>query len=335
MVSKGRAARVAVLAGLAGLVVIFPAAVSASPGPGGLIAFTRCRELTGCGRGTDIWVMRPDATGLKVLTRYGTHNGSPSWSPDGRRIAFVSGRRGFDQIWTTKADGTDKRRLTAPHALDADPAWSPDGRRIAFVRKLSPSRSRIFLINVDGTKLHALIRKQGDYRHPSWSPDGRRIAYSYAADPRHSRYAIYVVGANGRGSHKLSLRGRADYLDPAWSPDGRRIAFSYLVPTGGTFTAHIETMSAKTGNERAVAQAPANTVYFAPSWSPGGREIVFVRLNSRRRLAEIGIVNADGSRLRVLTQLLGDNRSPAWHALPRKSARGPDRTRLTASGRRS
>jgi TolB protein len=318
MVNGARAARVAVTAFMAGLAAISPIAGSASPGPGGLIAFTRCRELTGCGRGTDIWVMRPDATGLKVLTRGGTHNGSPSWSPDGKRIAFVSGRGGFDQIWTMKADGSDMRRLTAPHALDADPTWSPNGRRIAFVRKLSPSRGTIYLIDLDGTNLQARTHKQGDYRHPSWSPDGHRIAYSYAADPQHAHYAIYVVGANGRGTHKLSLRGGADYLDPAWSPDGRRIAFSYLVPTGGTYTAHLETMSADRGNERAIAHAPADTVYFAPSWSPGGREIVFVTLNGRKGLAEIGIVNADGSRLRMLTQLLGDSRSPAWQAVPQK-----------------
>ena len=315
---NGRAARLAVMAVMTGLAAVSAVAGSASPGPGDMIAFTRCRELTGCGRGTDIWVMRPDATGLKVLTRYGTHNGSPSWSPDGRRIAFVSGRGGFDQIWTMKADGSDMRRLTAPRALDADPAWSPDGRRIAFVRKLAASRSTIYLINVDGTNLQALTDREGDYRHPSWSPGGRRIAYSYSADPQHARYAIYVVGVDGRGVRKLSHRGGADYLDPAWSPDGRRIAFSYLVPTSGTYTAHLEAMNSDQGDERAVARAPADTVYFAPSWSPGGRQIVFVTLNGRKGLAEIGMVNADGTGLRMLTQLLGDSRSPAWHAVPRR-----------------
>ena len=100
--------------------------------------------------------MRPDATGLKSDHADGTRNSLASWSPDGRRIVFVSGRNGFDQIWTMKADGSDMRRLTAPRALDEDPAWSPDGRRIAFVRKFSASRSTIYLIDVDGTNLQAL-----------------------------------------------------------------------------------------------------------------------------------------------------------------------------------
>jgi Tol biopolymer transport system component len=84
------------------------------------------------------------------------------------------------------------------------------------------------------------------------------------------------------------------------------------VPSGTTYTAHLETMSAGGGNERAVAHAPANTVYFAPSWSPGGGQIVFTTLNGHRGLAELGIVNVDGSRLRTLRQLLGDSRAPAW-----------------------
>ena len=124
-----------------------------------------------------------------------------------------------------------------------------------------------------------------------------------------------VAEATGRGKQKLSLHSTADYLDPAWSPDGRRIAFSYLVPRGKTYIAHLETMNAGGGNERAVARAPANTVYFAPSWSPGGGQIVFVTLNGSRGLAELGIVNVDGSRLRTLTQLLGDSRGPAWRVL--------------------
>ena len=303
---------------VAGLVAASSPAGGASAGPGSLIAFTRCRELTSCLRGSDIWVMRPDVSGLKRLTRDGTHNGSPSWSPDGGRIAFVSGRDGFDQIWTMKADGSGMRRLTAPQGLDEQPAWSPDGRRIAFVRKASATRGAIYLINANGTGLQALTRGRGDYQHPSWSPDGRRIVYSYAPDPRRTRYGIYVAEATGRGEHKLSLHSTADYLDPAWSPDGRRIAFSYLVPRGKTYTAHLKTMNAGGGNERAVAHAPVDTVYFAPSWSPGGGQIVFVTLNGHRGLAELSIVNADGSRLRTLRQLLGDSRGPAWRVLRQK-----------------
>jgi TolB protein len=289
----------------------------ASGGPGDLIAFTRCRELDSCQRGSDIWLMKPDATGLQRITRDGSRNTSPSWSPDGRRIAFVSSRNGIDQIWTMNADGSGTRRLTAPRGLDAQPAWSPDGRRIAFVRTFSETRSAIYLIGVDGTGLKALVSKTGVYQHPTWSPNGRRIAYSYARDPRRTRYGIYVVGVDGRGRHRLSRRPGADYLDPAWSPDGRRIAFSLLVSIGKTYSAHLETMAAAGGSETVVARAPANTAYFSPSWSPGGRQIAFTRLNARKGLAEISIVDANGGGLHTLTQLLGDSRGPAWRVFHR------------------
>jgi Tol biopolymer transport system component len=318
MVDGRRAARAAGV--LIGVVLLAGSSLvgGASGGSGDLIAFTRCRELDSCQRGTDIWVMRPDASALRRITRDGTHNGSPSWSPDGKRIVFVSGRNGIDQIWTMKADGSGMRRLTAPRALDEQPAWSPDGQRIAFVRKFSATRSAIYLIGANGTHPKALTPAGGDYQHLSWAPDGRRIAYSYARDPRHDRYAIYVSRVDGDGRRKLSPRSGADYLDPAWSPDGRSIAFSFLVPSGKTYTAHIEAMNAGGGNARAVARAPTGTAYFSPSWSPGGGQIVFATLNGKKGgLSELGIVDVSSGRVHTLTQLLGDNRGPAWRVVRR------------------
>ena len=307
----------------AGLLVLGLAAAAAafgqvSPHAHALIAFSRCRELDSCERGSDIWVMRPDATGLKLLTQDGTHNDSPTWSPDGTHIAYVSGLAGRDAIWTMKADGTDKRQVTQSLGLDEQPAWSPDGRRIVFVHLLSNTSSELEVVNADGTGfLKRLIPAAGDYKHPSWSPNGRRIAYSYARNPKRGHYAIYVVGANGRGAKRLSRNAHADYLDPVWSPSGRQIAFSCLVPAGKSYRADLKTMNAAGGDERAVAHARAHTVYFAPSWSPDGKRIAFVTLNATKNQGEIAFVDSDGRRLQELRQLLGDNRGPSWQASPR------------------
>ena len=293
-------------------------ASSAAGDAGELIAFSRCRLPDSCALGADVWVMKPDATELRRLTRDGTHNDSPAWSPDGRRIAFVSGAAGIDTIWTMSADGSAMRRVTVARGLDEEPTWSPDGKRIAFVRRLSRTSQGIYAVAANGRGLRALTHVGGDYQHPSWSPDGRRICFAYARNPSRDRYAIYVINVDGSDRQKLSRDANADYRDPAWSPDGKRIAFSYLVPAGKAYAAHLEVMDAAGGHERVVLHAPANTVYFSPSWSPDGGTLVFVTLTNETRQGRIGFVNPDGRGLHRLTQLLNDNRSPDWQGRLRR-----------------
>lgn len=264
------------MAVMAGLAAVSAVAGSASPGPGDMIAFTRCRELTGCGRGTDIWVMRPDATGLKVLTRYGTHNGSPSWSPDGRRIAFVSGRGGFDQIWTMKADGSDMRRLTAPRALDADPAWSPDGRRIAFAVPTGNGET-IWVVDADGRNLEQVTANvAGAPLDPAWSPDGTWIAFFSGVN---YSSAISLVHPDGTGLQALRVPpANRDGL--AWSPDPGRLQLTYTAEevlhsttalAGGT-VANVKVYDLATATETRVTWTSILSGTGA-TWSPDGTRI--------------------------------------------------------------
>jgi TolB protein len=296
---------------LAGLVLAGPAPGEAAARGNGLIAFSRCRPDS-CELGTDLWVMRQDATNMRRLTRNRLHNDTPTWSPDGKRIAFVSGSRTSSQIWLIDSNGTHGQRLTAGPALDQQPAWSPDGRRIAFVRALSATSQGIIVIDV-ATRLESLVASApGAYRHPTWSPDGRRIAFSYARHPQSGRYGIYVVRADGSRLHKISRDSRNDYWDPAWSPSGGRIAFSLVLPSGKGYRADLMVMSAEGGAERTLVRATTGWVYFSPSWSPDGGALVFVALHATDRLGRITYVNADGRRRHALHQLLGDNRAPAW-----------------------
>ena len=77
--------------------------------------------------------MKDDGSGQRRMTRNATATG-PAWSPDGRKIAFVSRRDGNREVYVMNADGSGQRNLTRNAAFDNNPAWSPDGQKIAFVR---------------------------------------------------------------------------------------------------------------------------------------------------------------------------------------------------------
>ena len=280
-------------------------------GPPGLIAFSRCRP-DGCGEGTDLWLMRQDATGLRRLTRRRIHNDAPTWSPDGKRLAFVGGATNSSQLWIINVQGGHLEQLTRGPALDEQPAWSPDGKRIAFVRALSATTQGIVVLNLETKGQRLVASRPGAYRHPTWSPDGQSLAFSYVRRPHGGRYAIFVVGRDGSGLRRVSHNAHDDYWDPAWSPSGRTIAFTLVYRSGKGYRADLEVMRADGAGQRSVAHAPAGWAYFSPSWSPDSAALVFVQLHASDGMGRISFVDASGRRLHRLGQLLSDNRTPAW-----------------------
>ena len=107
--------------------------------------------------GRDIWVMKPDGTRKRRLTRDGSLNEYPAWSPDGRRIAFQSARLGEFEIYVMSSDGRTQRNLTRHPARDQWADWSPDGRWIAFMSTRAGSDD-VFVVRPDGTGVKNLTR---------------------------------------------------------------------------------------------------------------------------------------------------------------------------------
>jgi len=174
----------------------------------------------------DVYTVNADGSGLKRLTRSEDLEFDPTWSPDGRAIAYRH-QRDFESpidIFVMDAGGSHPRKLTGSEGLaDWGPDWSPDGEWIAWnTAPDTPSYFDLGVIHPDGTDRRVI--KPGVYvEYPAWSPDGRRIAFMSPGEG--SQYDIFVMNADGTDVRRLT-ESPADDGWPAWSLDGRQIVFS-------------------------------------------------------------------------------------------------------------
>ncbi|MDB4676858.1 DPP IV N-terminal domain-containing protein, partial [bacterium] len=159
-----------------------------------------------------IYVMRSDGTQQKRVT-FGENNDSfPSWSPDGKQIAFCSNRHGNNDIFVMNAEGSDVRRLTSHEANDSAPIWSPDGKQIAFTS--SREIGAAYTVNADGTG-ESFLAVSG--RPVTWSSDGQSLLIENDGQ-------LVLSSADGKNPKELILEGKSA-LDGEYSPDGKAVFY--------------------------------------------------------------------------------------------------------------
>jgi TolB protein len=144
----------------------------------------------------------------------GSDNGSPSFSPDGRQIAFFSSRSRFPQIYTMDADGTNLQLLTpftpGVRSYRAAPDWSPDGRAVAYEQQMGDFQ--VWMINVRDRQPRQLTNV-GENEGPSWAPDGRHLAIS---STRGGSKQIWILDTESGRFRQLTRNAGARLA--AWSP---------------------------------------------------------------------------------------------------------------------
>lgn len=248
------------------------------------VSLTRIVVVGRAGGGKEIFVMDHDGADLKQITKNGSLNLSPAWSPDGRRLAFVSYRQGNPRLYIYSGDDGSLKDASPPGSeLCVAPDWSPDGRQIAFSSS-SSGDSEIFLLDVATSRSRQITFNRGSDTSPAWSPSGREIAFT---SDRSGRPQIYVMDAEGANVRRLTNDGT--YNDSAaWSPSGDRIVFVSRIE--GRFD--ILLLDITTGRVSRLTQNAGNNEN--PRWSPDGRHIVFS--SNRSGSYKIHTMDADGNR---------------------------------------
>jgi Tol biopolymer transport system component len=284
-------------------------------------------------RGGGIWTTNVRGTVVRRLK----NGGEPSWSPDGRRVAFSATPPGGENndIYVMRADGSGRHRLTATKAAnEGQPSWSPNGRWISYSGKKgiylirsNGTKNRLFIekgrqagwspgsnalvfaqrtpawdglifrIDLNGKNKRQLLKPKVD-AGPMWSPNGDRLAFTRGG-------IVNVVNANDRTSvHSIGLRGS----DPAWSPDGSLI----VVGSGSQ-------LEVSNSDGSGSATIPLELDYESyvrvsePDWSPDGSKIAFVatEASGTRDLFLVSPTGSSPTRIPVGCGSLGAT-SPSW-----------------------
>lgn len=161
----------------------------------------------------EIYLARADGSLARRITNSRGIDVSPSFSPDGTKMAFVSSRNGLPQIFVLDLSNGQTRRLTYAGRYNTQPSWSPAGDKIAFSTWEKNGEINIFTINTDGSGLRQLTRGSRENEAPSWSPGGEMIVFT---SNRQGSKKLYVMNSSGENQRRL-LQMEGEQMQPSWS----------------------------------------------------------------------------------------------------------------------
>ncbi len=223
---------------------------------------------------------------------------SANWSPDGKRVVYVTFETGKPTIVLQDVDGPYRERLTNFRGLNSSPVFSPDGQQLAMVLS-KDGDPEIFVMDLQTRQLRQITRHHAIDTEPSWSPDGKSILFT---SDRGGRPQIYQVELATNFLERLTFRG--DYNARArLLPDGKHLV--YVHRTNGVF--HIAWQDLERDNLQILTQTELDE---SPSLAPNGTMLIYATQDRGRGI--LAVVSIDGSVKYRLPSSSGDVREPAW-----------------------
>src|SRR5262249_1340915 len=229
---------------------------------------------------------------------------SPTWSPDGNRLAYVSFENKKPVIYIQSLATGQRIQLANFRGSNSSPAWAPDGRRLA-VTLTKEGGSQIFLINPDGSGVQRLLTSNAIDTEANFTPDGKALLFTSDRGGSPQIYRLTLAGGN---IERLTFDGSYN-VSPRATPDGK--GFVFVRRDGGRFQVAIQDYA--TRQVQVLTSGPQDE---SPSVSPNSKLILYAAEQGGRGI--LAAVSSDGRVKQRLVAPATDVREPAWGPLPRQ-----------------
>ncbi len=225
---------------------------------------------------------------------------SPSWSPDGQYLAYVSFETKHSAIYVQQVRSGERRQVSARAGVNGAPEWSPDGKHLALTLGGSGGNPDIYVLDLNNQVLTRVTDDPAIDTEPVWSPDGRSI---YFTSDRAGSPQIYQIGTQAGARPKRITFGTAYNARPRVSPDGTLLAMVTL--DGGSYRIAVQELA--TGTVRVLSHGRLDE---SPSFAPNGATLIYAEREGNR--GELATVSTDGLTGLRLKAPEGEIREPAW-----------------------